>query len=256
MSLASQQKINLNKKTHAAVTRGGSVLSRYQTVIVGQESFMFLLYFEWCVLLSRVPGAIGLFLRKLFWPKLFGSCGKGVVFSDNVVLRHPNRIHIGERTVISEGCILDARNDELQQVLVLEEDIILSSNVMISCKGGSVKIGARTGIGAQSIIQSTNNCPVSIGKDVIIGPRCYIVGGGTYNIDRLDIPMWQQGVKQDGGVILEDDIWLGANVTVVGGVKMQSGSVAAAGAVVVKPVIGKAIVGGIPAKVLKYRSKS
>ena len=161
------------KKTHAAVTRGGSAMSRYKDVAVGRESFLALIYYEWCMFLSSINGALGLFFRKIFWPKLFGSCGKGVTFAANIILRHPHRIQIGDRVVISEGCILDARNEKSNHVIVLANDVILSNNVMISCKGGSVKIGACSGIGAQTIIHSINSNHVSIGADVIIGPMLY-----------------------------------------------------------------------------------
>lgn len=241
-------------KTHAAVTKGGSTLSRYQDVVVGDRSLVSTVYYEWCICLSCIPGALGLFFRKTFWPRLFGSCGKGVVFAANITLRHPHRIHIGDRVVISEGCILDARNDNVDEVIALGNNVILSNNVMISCKNGTVKIGARTGINAQTIIQSTNHCPVSVSADVIIGPQCYIVGGGSYNTDRLDIPMSRQGIKDDGGVTIEDDVWLGANVTVLGGVTMGTGSIAAAGAVVNNSVPAKALCGGLPAKIIKMRN--
>ncbi len=243
------------KKTHVAVVEGGSTISRYQDVAIGDRSLLRLIYFEFCLLLSPIPGALGLFLRNIFWPRLFGSCGKGVVFAANIILRHPHRIHLGDRVVISEGCILDARHDESNHVIVIGDDVILSNFVMISCKNGTIKIGSHTGINAQTIVQSTNNCPVSIGKDVIIGPKCYIVGGGSYNINRLDIPMWQQGIKDDGGLSIEDDVWLGANVTILGGVTMCTGSVAAAGAVVTKSIPARAVWGGVPAKILKMRGE-
>lgn len=243
------------KKTHASVTEGGTAISRYQGVVVGNGSLIYLLYYEFCMMLSPIPGALGLFLRKLFWPRLFGSCGKGAVFGVNIALRHPRRIHLGDRVVISEGCIIDARNIESAVAIELDSDVILSNNVMISCKNGKIKIGARTGINTQSIVQSTNKCPVVIGADVIIGPRCYIVGGGNYKIDRSDIPIWRQGIKADGGINLEDDIWLGANVTVLGGVTMGKGCVAAAGALVNKPVPSMAICGGLPARIMDTRAE-
>jgi acetyltransferase-like isoleucine patch superfamily enzyme len=244
------------KKTHAAVTGSGSALSRYQEVVVGRRSFGATIRYELYMLLSSIPGALGLLLRKIFWPQLFGSSGKGVAFGANVILRHPHRIHLGDRVVISEGCILDARNDKSDEIITLGDDVILSNYVMISCKNGSVKIGARTGVNAHTIIQSTNQCPVTVGEDVIIGPRCYIVGGGSYNTDRLDIPIWQQGIKEDGGVTLEEDIWLGANVTILGGVTMGTGSIAAAGAVLTKSIPTKAICGGVPGKIIKMRDGS
>ena len=209
------------EKTHAAVTGKGSALSRYMEVVVGSSSWLAFLYFEWCMLLAPVPGAPGLLLRKIFWPPLFGSCGKGVLFGVNVVLRHPRRIHLGSSVVLSEGCILDARTGGEERAIVLEDDVILSSNVMLSCKDGTIAVGKNTGINAQAIIQSTNRCPVKIGRDAVIGQRCLIIGGGNYNIDRLDVPIRTQGIRDDGGVAIHDDVWLGGNVTVLGGVTVE-----------------------------------
>jgi maltose O-acetyltransferase len=69
-----------------------------------------------------------------------------------------------------------------------------------------------------------------IGADVAIGPRCNIVGGGTYNTERLDVPMWKQGVRTGYSVLVEDDIWLSAAVSVLGGVRVGHGSIVGAGA--------------------------
>lgn len=228
-------------------------MARYQDVVVGTRSLKTFVYYEFCMFLSPLPGALGLFLRKIFWPRLFGSCGEGVAFATGIILRHPHRIHIGNQVIISEGCILDARNEDDTHTIAIENDVILSNSVMLSCKNGSIKIGANTGINAQTIVQSTNKCPVSIGSDVIIGPKCYIVGGGNYNIDRLDIPIWKQGIKYDGGVRLEDDVWLGANVTILGGVTIGVGSIAAANSLVNKDVPEFSITAGVPSKIVKSR---
>ena len=242
------------KKTHAAVTREGSALSRYQDVVVGRTGLGRTLYFEFCAWLTFIPGALGLWLRKVFWRRLFGSCGGGVVFGANVTLRHPHRIHLGDRVVISEGVILDARNENSEEVIKLGDDVMLANYIVISCKSGTVDIGARVGVGAQSIIQSTNDCPVSIGADTIIGPRCYIVGGGSYRTNRTDIPIWQQGIVDDGGCVLEDNVWLGAAVNVLGGVTVKTGGIAAAGAVVTRDIPADTICAGIPAKPVRRRT--
>lgn len=242
-------------KTHAAATRGGNVLSRYQDLIVGHRSWWGLLYFEWCMLLQILPGALGLMLRKLFWPRLFGSCGAGTVFGQGVVLRHPHRIHLGRRVVVSENCILDARHDRESRVLVLDDDVNLANDVMISCKNGTVHIGERVGVGARVIIHSTDGNPVRVGDDVVIGPMCYLVGGGNYNLDRLDLPIGQQGIKSDCGVVVEKGAWLGSGVTVLGGVRVGVGSVAAAGAVVSREVPDLAICRGVPARITGFRGQ-
>mgnify|MGYP002795024165 CR=1 FL=1 len=243
------------KKTHAAVTGKGSALSCYQNVVVGSHSIPYLLFFEWCQFLSIVPGAAGFFLRKIFWPRLFASCGRGTNFGSNIIVRHPGRIHLGNNVVLSEGCILDGRSEDNAKAIVLDDDVILSNDVMLSCKNGAIFIGARTGINARSIIQSTNNCPVHIGADVIVGQMSFVVGGGSYNTDRLDVPIREQGIRNDGGVVLENDVWLGANVSVLGGVTVGHGSIVAAGAVVTKTVPSRSVCRGVPAKIIGTRGK-
>ncbi len=240
-------------KTHKVLSEKGSALSKYQHIIVGDESYLFLIYFELCALLGKFPGALGILMRKLFWPRLFGSCGDGVMFADNIVLRQPKRIHLGNNVIISEFCVLDARHDDEDEVITLDDDVMLSTNVMISCKNGCIKIGKRTGLSAQTIIHATNDCPVNIGDDVIIGPQSYISAGGNYHFDQLDIPIREQGINPDGGITLKDNIWLGAKVTVLGGVTMESGSIAGAGAVVNKSIAANVICGGVPAKLIKTR---
>lgn len=241
------------KKTHAAVTSGGSALGRYQNVVVGKGGFGATAYFELCSWMAFVPGALGLWLRKTFWRRLFGSCGAGVVFGANVTLRHPHRIHLGDRVVVSEGVILDARNDACDDVIRLGDDVMLANYTMVSCKQGTVRLGNHVGLGAQTIVQSTNDCPVDIGDDVIVGPRCYIVGGGTYHIDRPDVPIREQGIVPDGGCKIRNNVWMGAAVNVLGGVTINSGAVVAAGAVVTHDLEADSVSAGVPARKLKMR---
>lgn len=244
------EKIN---KTHKVITEDGSALKKYQKVILGTNSIFFLFYFEICSWISKFPGALGIILRKIFWPSLFASCGKGVLFAENIILRHPRRIHLGDNIVISENCVLDARHDTESDVINLEDDVILSVNVMISCKNGSVAIGKRTGISAQTVIHSTNDCPVSIGSDVIIGAQSYLVGGGNYNFSDPLIPIKDQGIKNDGGLTIQNNVWIGAKVVALGGTTIETGSIIGASAVVTKDIPANSICSGIPATVNKTR---
>ncbi len=241
------------KKTHAAITGHGSPLSKYQDVVVGSRSFLTFLYFEWCMLLGIIPGAVGFVLRKIFWSRLFGSCGGGVNFGSNITVRHPGKIHLGDNVVISEGCILDGRGEEGSESIQLGDSVILSNNVTLSCKNGSIVIGANTGINTGAIIQSTNQCPVAIAADVIIGQMSLVVGGGNYNTERLDVLIREQGIKEDGGVTIEENVWIAANVTVLGGVTVETGSIVGAGSVMTRSVPPYSICRGVPAVVVKNR---
>lgn len=59
--------------------------------------------------------------------------------------------------------------------------------------------------------------------------------------------------ENDQAVVFEGDNWIGANVTILKGVRVGNGAIVASGAVVDKDVPPYAIVGGVPAKVIKYR---
>ena len=71
----------------------------------------------------------------------------------------------------------------------------------------------------------------------------------------LHLPMMLQPLRE-ADVVIEDDVWLGANVIVTSGVRIGRGAIVAAGAVVTKDVPPYAIVGGVPAKVLRMRLPS
>lgn len=114
--------------------------------------------------------------------------------------------------------------------------------------GTGLKIGHRSGIGIDADIHG----PVTIGDDVMMGPRCTILTR-NHVIDDVSVPMNRQGFAEYRPVTIEDDVWIGANVTVMPGVRIGRGSVLAAGAVVVRDVPPYAVVGGVPARVLRQR---
>ena len=98
---------------------------------------------------------------------------------------------------------------------------------------------------------------LTIGKKVIFGPKPTIITGdhridlvGRYIIDVTDE---EKLPDQDAPVIIEDDVWAGANVTILKGVSIGKGCVIAAGAVVTKSFPPYCIIGGVPAKLIKMR---
>jgi acetyltransferase-like isoleucine patch superfamily enzyme len=239
-------------QTHAAVTAQGSPRARYEAVIVGRRGLRRLLHHEFCVWLSHVPGALGLFLRKLFWPQLLGSCGEGVQFGANVTLMHPHRIHLGARVVIGNGCILDGRNPASAEAITIGADTMLSHGVMLSAKDGSISVGHNVGLGPYTVLQAAQDS-VHLGNDVIIAAHCYVGAGGDYHRDRLDVPIVRQGTRRTGDTRLEDGVWLGVGVTVLGGVTIGRGCILGAGAVATRSLPAEAVCVGAPARVVRWR---
>ena len=109
-------------------------------------------------------------------------------------------------------------------------------------------IGHNSGIGANSVIGRST----VIGNDVMMGPGCRLYTR-NHSFERIDIPMNKQGVQDFKPIVIGNDVWIGDSVIILPGVHIGSGSIIGAGAVVTKDVPDYAIVGGNPAKILKYR---
>lgn len=126
-------------------------------------------------------------------------------------------------------------------------DINIEKNAVFST---GITLGEHSGLGFNCQI----NGEVHIGDYVMMGPECHIYAYDHCH-DRTDIPMLRQGTSDMRPVIIGDDVWICSRVTILSGVKIGNGAILAAGAVVTKDVPEYAIVGGNPARVLKYRKE-
>lgn len=121
---------------------------------------------------------------------------------------------------------------------------------------GNLSVGDGTSIPKGSVIYCTE-APCIIGSKVVFGPKPTIITG-DHRIDLvgkylIDITVDEKLPENDMPVIIEDDVWVGANVTILKGVTIGRGSVIAAGAVVTRSIPPYSIAAGVPAKVLKQR---
>lgn len=132
--------------------------------------------------------------------------------------------------------------------LILED---CGSNINIE-KGAdfasNIKIGNNSGIGKDSVIGGF----VQIGENVMMGEACFIYTR-NHKFERLDIPMCEQGFDEYEPVLISDDVWIGGRVTILPGAKIGKGAIIGAGAVVTGSIPDYAIVGGVPARLIKYR---
>lgn len=137
---------------------------------------------------------------------------------------------------------------EISGKLILEEcgkKINIDRNAII---GKHVSLGDYSGIGKNSIISDYT----TIGKWVMMGPECYIYTR-NHNFLKTDKPMCYQGFKEYQPVVIGDDVWIGARVTILPGVRVGNGVVIGAGSVVTKDIEEYTIVAGNPAKVIGKR---
>jgi acetyltransferase-like isoleucine patch superfamily enzyme len=115
-----------------------------------------------------------------------------------------------------------------------------------------MKIGEYSHISRNCQIEVYKPGDVELGNYVMIGPYS-IITTVTHNFDKFDIPIKLQGMSSTR-IVIEDNVWIGAHVVILPGVRIHSGSIVGAGAVVTKDVAANSIVGGIPAKVVGWRS--
>lgn len=127
------------------------------------------------------------------------------------------------------------------------KDVNIEKGAQITSK---MEIGDRSGVGINAKMHGT----VIIGKDVMMGPECIIYTRNHAFADTT-IPMREQGFSVEKPVVIGDDVWIGGRVTILPGVHIGNGAIVGAGAVVTKDVPEYAIVGGNPAKILKYRTQ-
>ncbi len=93
---------------------------------------------------------------------------------------------------------------------------------------------------------------ITIGTGVMIGPNAVIVSSDHDHLQTDRLIAFQDHVMAP--VFIEDDVWIGANVVICGGVRIGRGAVVAAGAVVTKDVSPMVIVGGVPARAFSTRN--
>ncbi|MEX0653270.1 MAG: acyltransferase [Phycisphaeraceae bacterium] len=201
-------------------------------------------------LLGTLPGAAGLLLRQKLYRSLFAHVGRGVVIGRGVTLRHPHRIRLGDRVVIDDHCVLDAKGTH-DQAITIGDDTFIGRNTVLSCKGGEIHVGANVNIsGNCTFIAETR---LTLGDKVLVAGHSYFIAGGNHSFSRTDIPICDQPYLQKGGLHIEPHCWIGAAATVLDGVRIGRDAIVAAGAVVNHDVPAFAIVGGVPAKLIRHR---
>jgi acetyltransferase-like isoleucine patch superfamily enzyme len=131
--------------------------------------------------------------------------------------------------------------------VTLEKGVSLDDGVVLLCSGpekaNKLLIRDGTYINRYTMIDAHER--IEIGRNCMIGPQCYITDANHGVVASLPVKEQRMEAKP---VIIEDEVWLGAGVIVLCGVRIGRGAVVGAGAVVRRDVLANAIVAGVPAR--------
>jgi acetyltransferase-like isoleucine patch superfamily enzyme len=162
-----------------------------------------------------------------------------------VTIEGRRNVSVGPRSRLLRGASLIGNGGTVS----IGADSFVARWAIVQAAGGSVTIGDRTGIGDYCNLYGQGG--LVIGNDVLMASGVRVLTA-THNFDSRDVPIRTQG-ETVAATVIEDDVWIGANVVILAGVTVGRGAICAAGAVVTKDVPPYAIVGGIPARAIRER---
>lgn len=118
----------------------------------------------------------------------------------------------------------------------------------------TIEVGSDVSIGNGACLWASESS-ITIGNKVMFGPNVMVIGGdhNTSQVGRFMSDVAAKNRGDDLPVVIEDDIWVGAGVIILKGVRIGRGSIIAAGALVTRDVLPYSVVGGVPARVIRAR---
>lgn len=198
-------------------------------------------------LLSNFPSIWGVVLRRLAYKKVLGGMGENCFIEKNVRFRVPGSISLGDRVFIDENACLDPTYPSSQ--IRLGNDTRIGRNSVLKASVG--KIILHDGATIARFVHLGGGGEIEIGKNSMLGDKVELISG-QHVYDDPTIPIKFQG-SRFAKIVIGEDVWLGAQVTVLPGVKIGDGSVVGAGSVVTKDIPRYSVAVGVPARVLRKR---
>ncbi len=178
-----------------------------------------------CWLLQAAPTRLGVFLRRAAYRPLLAS-GSSFDILEGVEISRLGNLSLGDGVAVERGCTL-------------------------LCAGAPLRLGPGCYLNKNVRLGSGGDAPLTLGANVMVGPNV-VMDTSRHNSARIDRPMKSQGLSY-AAITVGDDVWIGANAVVTCGVTIGRGAIVGAGAVVTRDVPEFAVVGGVPARLIRMR---
>ncbi|KAB0680364.1 acyltransferase [Aureimonas leprariae] len=173
------------------------------------------------------PGFLDATMRRTIWRALAARCGDGLEVGSGAMFRHPETFRIGRGVFVGAGACIQGRYD------------------------GRCVIGDNVWIGPQAFLDARD---LIVGDSVGWGPGAKLLGS-THTGLPVDVPVIRTDLEIKP-VRIEAWADIGTNATILPGVTIGRGAIVGAGAVVAEDVPPFAIVAGVPARFLRWRTET
>lgn len=198
---------------------------------------------------QRRRGLSGLVIRRALYPILFAS-GSQLVVAEDVIVRGFGRIRLGRGVMIEQGVLLDAKTRQSVGISVGDRTSIRYGARLDTGYEGSITIGCGSMIAGELL----GSGGISVGDGVLMAKGARVVSG-NHVFDDPDAPIHAQGIDASP-VTVGDDVWLAAGSLVLPGITIGDGAVVGGNAVVTKDVPAGAVVVGVPARIVRWRTEA
>lgn len=226
---------------------GASPLELYRDFAVGDESWGFLAWYEVVTCLtSNLPGLPGFAARGWLYPSLFRRTGRRPALGRGLSVRNPRRITLGDKVMVDDYAVLDARGAGGE--IALADHVSIGRFTTIAAKGARIELGRGANIGSYCRLATQSR--ITIGESVLVAAYCYI-GPGNHLPGTESTPLIAREMELKGGVTIGDHAWIGAQATILDGVTVGAGAIVGAHSLVREDVPPGAVVAGVPAKVVR-----
>jgi acetyltransferase-like isoleucine patch superfamily enzyme len=199
-------------------------------------------------LVGWVPSVIGIGLRIALYRLILQMDGVAAI-ENGVRLRFSENIHLGRNVYLDHGVYLHA----CRHGIVIGDNTFVMHGAVLHVYNfrdlphAFIHIGRNSLIGELNVLRGQGG--VTIGDRVYTAPLVQILAV-NHVYDDPTRPMAEQGITAEG-IVVEDDVWIGAGAIITDGVRIGRGAVVAAGAVVTQDIPSHTVVGGVPARALK-----
>jgi len=200
------------------------------------------------LLVGWIPTVVGIGIRGILYRFILQMEGLAAIES-GVRLRFADHIKLGHGVYIDQGAYLHAcpHGIEIGEDTIIMHGAVLHVYNFRGLPHAGIKIGCNSLVGEYSVIRGQGG--VEIGDRVYTSPFTQIIAV-NHVFDDPSRPFVDQGITAEG-IVIEDDVWLGAGAVITDGVRVGQGAVVAAGAVVTRDVPPYTVVGGVPARIIK-----